>query len=247
MSNLREKVKDFFKRAKRVLFNRKWTCSICGEEIFDEGYLCETCKKEVPYVKTYCDHCGRKTAFDIPYCNTCVNRLVWVDKARSVFNYEYPINRLIGKFKNNRGKYLAEFFAYEMAKLYQKGEFNADFIVFVPMTKKAERKRGYNQSKLLAEELSKIIGVEVKDQIVEKVKETKNQKTLNYYERHKNLDGVFKINGKSEIVGKKIVIVDDVTTTGITAEKIAEKLKKKGASKVYLITVASRSIDNFVS
>ena len=110
--------------------------------------------------------------------------------------------------------------------------------VYVPMTEKALKKRGYNQSKLLAEALSLKTEVPVLDCVV-KVKETKRQATLKRGERLKNLKEAFRVCDKKAVKDKTIVLVDDVTTTGATAEVIAERLKSAGAKLVYLITVAS--------
>jgi competence protein ComFC len=106
------------------------------------------------------------------------------------------------------------------------------------MTAKTERKREYNHAKLLAEKLSVIINVPVANVIV-KLKETERQARLGKKDRLKNLIGVFKITNKKLIKDKTILIVDDVTTTGATAEVISAKLKKAGAKRVMLLTVAS--------
>ena len=106
------------------------------------------------------------------------------------------------------------------------------------MTEKAEAKRGYNQSKLLAQKLCEKINVQVIDCLV-KSKETKRQATLTASERRKNLTDSFRVVNKKLVKGKSILIVDDVTTTGATAQILAQKLKGAGATNVYLITVAS--------
>ena len=107
------------------------------------------------------------------------------------------------------------------------------------MTEKAKRRRGYNQSELLAKSLSEKIGVPTLECLA-KVKETKGQVTLRRSERFKNLIEAFRVTDKKAVKGKTVVIVDDVTTTGATAQALAELLKKSGALKVYLLTVASR-------
>ena len=106
------------------------------------------------------------------------------------------------------------------------------------MSVKAQKRRGYNQSKILAEKLSQIVNVPVLD-CLEKKKETARQATLNRAERLKNLTDAFSVTDKKAVKDKTIVIVDDVSTTGATAQAIAKKLKKVGAKSVNLITVAS--------
>ena len=91
---------------------------------------------------------------------------------------------------------------------------------------------------MLAEEVSKITSVPLYDGI-EKVKETKRQAKLNRQERLKNLEGAFRVFERAKIKDKEIVLIDDVSTTGATAQAVADKLKRAGAKRVYLITVAS--------
>ena len=192
---------------------------------FNDGYICA--------------NCGRKTLYAEKYCSTCKNALTAIDLGRSVFNYEKPISNLIMRFKYYNARYIKEYFAQRLFLLYTSNYFNADFIVYVPMTDTAKRKRGYNQSELLANALSEKTGVPVFNGL-KKVKETKRQATLSRVERLKNLNQAFRITNKRELKDKTVVIVDDVTTTGSTAQAIAERLKKAGALKVYLLTVASR-------
>ena len=106
------------------------------------------------------------------------------------------------------------------------------------MTQKSQKKRGYNQSFILAKGVSEKVGAPLFCGI-EKVKETKRQATLRRDDRLKNLKDAFRITNKRQIKDKTVLIVDDVTTTGATGEAIAERLKKAGAKIVYLLTVAS--------
>lgn len=229
-------VVNFFKK---IFYYPKWRCVNCGKEIFNDEYFCDTCKNELPFIEgAICEHCGRKTIADEKYCSTCKGRLIFTDKARSVFNYQKPVDALIRKAKYDNKRYLLDMFAEHLANAYFKNYFNADYLCFVPMTKKREKNRGYNQSKILAEKLSQKTGVPVFYE-VEKIKDTQNQAKLSAEARRKNLTDAFKVIDKKTITGKKILIIDDVTTTGATAEAVATKLKKAGATIVELLTVAS--------
>ena len=229
------------------MYYTRWTCDVCGQDVFSSEHICDDCKKALPIIKTKCLHCGRETAFSMDYCNTCINNLTEIDLGRSVYNYEQPINRLIKKFKYKGAKYLKEFFSEELAKLYEKDELlKSDMVIYVPMTNKALKRRGFNQSKLLAEEFCHLTGLPLLDDVMEKTKETKRQATLSRSLRIINLEGVYKVKNKTQIKNKTVLIIDDVSTTGITAEYIAEKLKKAGAKGVKLMTVASVSVYNLV-
>lgn len=230
------KIKSFLRK---YFFNDKWTCNACGKEVFNNKYFCDECEDKLPFiVGAKCQHCGRKTiAYEI-YCTTCKNIIVDVDLGRSVFSYSEPISRLLRNFKYNNKQYLADLFGEYLATEYFKNYFRADVIAYVPMTKKATRKRGYNQSMLLAKVLSEKTNLPLVDVVIKK-RETERQAKLNRAERLKSLRDAFKVSEKDAVKDKEVLIVDDVTTTGATAQAIAEVLKKAKAKKVYLLTVAS--------
>lgn len=238
MSFSLKRIKEFIVNK---FFNTKWRCNACGREIFDGKYFCDKCEKELPFVKgPICLHCGRETVVPEEYCSTCKNMLTAVDKGRSVFNYEKPISGLIKKAKYSGAKYLIDVFSEYLYLVYTKNYFNADVATFIPMTEKAQKKRGYNQSELLARKFGELSGVKV-EQLLVKKKETEHQAKLDRSERLKNLTDVFRTVNKKEIKDKSVIIIDDVSTTGSTGQAVAEKLKSAGAKCVYLLTVASVS------
>lgn len=242
-------MKKFFNKLSKILkkyfYNPKWRCIACGKEVF-EGNFCEDCKKELPFNDgIICEHCGRKVKASEQYCSTCKGILVSIDKCRSAFNYAPPISTLIKRMKYDNCKYIAQILSEYLAPLYFKHYFNADILTYIPMTDKARKKRGYNQGQLLAQATSQRVGVPVVECLI-KVKNTDRQAKLNRAERLKNLSGAFKVRDKKEIKDKTVLIIDDVTTTGATAQAAAEKLKKAGAKMVYLLSVASvPPIDNY--
>ena len=231
------KIKDFYRNN---VCNHKWRCAVCGKDVFGNDYVCDDCDNALPYLSKgdFCEHCGRKTKTAQKYCLTCKGVLTEVDKMRSVFNYEGVIVKLITDFKFKRAEYLSDFFSDALYKLYQKENFNPDIITYVPMLKKAIKKRGYNQTELLANALSSKTGVDCA-LLTEKVKDTSHQVGLKRKERFENLQGSIRVINRDLLKGKTVLIVDDVTTTGATAEVIAKKLKSGGAKRVYLLTVAS--------
>lgn len=144
---------------------------------------------------------------------------------------------LVAKFKNG-GAYLKEFFADILAEKLK--ELPApDCMVYVPLTKKSLNRRGYNQTKLLAKALSERTKIPVVYGAVEKVKTTAEQKGLTHKERRKNLNGAFKAVKKAELSGKTVLVLDDVLTTGATADEVCSTVLKAGAAQVYFASVAS--------
>ena len=223
---------------KKYLFNRKWKCLACNKEIFD-GDFCEKCYQNLPFIKANkCAHCGRETKSPTDYCLTCKGNLTAIDGGASVFTYKKPISSLIQKLKYYNGRYLAEAFAEYLAALYNGLMFKADVATYIPMTLKAEKKRRFNQSELLAKNFSALTGVTAAGLLI-KTSETAHQVGLTAAERKRNLFSAFRVKDKKAVAGKNIIVIDDVTTTGATGEAVAEKLKKEGAKAVFLLTVAS--------
>ncbi len=221
---------------KEVLFPRNYTCDVCGRETFNSN-LCADCLKQITFNnRATCPICGRMTVKE-EICMECKEKLPSFKKAVSPLVYEGASIVLISKFKNGSA-YLKEYFADLICEKL-KNLPKADGIVYVPMTKKSKRKRGYNQVKLLAEAVSKRTDIPVLKDAVLKVKETAAQKGLTQKEREGNLQGCFKVADKSLVNGKTLLCIDDVLTTGSTAEEMCKTLLKAGATCVYFTTVAS--------
>ena len=220
---------------KENLFPPSFTCDGCGIETFG-GNLCPECLKNTTFNDKFtCPICGRKVARN-EICIECKAKPPLFEYAVSSLIYEGTAVNLIHKFKNGAA-YLKDYFAdLIVKKLTDFPKF--DYITFVPMTKKAERKRGYNQSKLLAESISERINVPVAD-VIEKVKNTTEQKSLSGKERAKNLEGSFKAKSKDALLDKNVLLVDDILTTGATADAVCMSLFRAGAMKVFLATIAS--------
>ncbi|MBO5713665.1 MAG: ComF family protein [Clostridia bacterium] len=223
----------------KLFFQVNYTCNACEKEIFTGKYFCDDCEKTLPKIKKdRCDHCGRITNYAVNYCNSCVEWNINFDKARSAFDYVEPINAFIKAFKYDGKKYLAEVFADKLKSIYVSEFLTSDVIVSVPMTAERLKERGYNHAELLASELSNLINVPYDASVIKKTRETPRQANLTKLERRNNLKKSFTVY-KSSVENKHVLLVDDVLTTGATADILASALKKKGALTVTVLTVAS--------
>lgn len=230
------KLKDLLLSVRNALFPQNFTCDICGAEIFDGGRFCPACKKTVQFNdKTCCPVCGRKTE-RAEICAECKAFAPRYKKGVSALVYSGGGAQLVLKFKRG-AKYLKEYFGQllqEKAKLLPA----CDCITYVPITAKRKRQRGYNQGELLAKEFSARLKIPVAHALTKK-RETSDQKSLTMKERAENLHACFAIADRDSVKGKRVLLVDDVLTTGATADEVCRELQIAGAKEIYFMTVAS--------
>ncbi|MBQ7674395.1 MAG: ComF family protein, partial [Alphaproteobacteria bacterium] len=164
----------------------------------------------------------------------------YFDKAISVFVYNEFSKQIILRFKHSDATYLYEQLASWMYRSATSEITNADIIIPVPIHFLKRLKRKYNQSELLAQEVSQLSGIKYEPRILMKIKKTLPQEGLSGKERRKNIVGSFGIdeNFKDLIVDKNIVLIDDVFTTGATVNECSKVLKKFGAKTITVVTLA---------
>lgn len=223
-----------------LLFPKHITCNVCSKDIFEEGSngICSECQKTLPkIVGQVCFKCGIPIHSIDRYCDFCKKSKPY-EMARSCYEYKGKIVTLIHNLKFNNAQYLAEDFSKDLCKLYKTEKYSCDIVIPVPMTQARLKSRGYNQAGLLANGLSKLINLPYDENNLLKIKDTKSQVGLDFSERKNNLIDAFKTKDKKFFKGKKVLLVDDIFTTGATIECCARALKKGGASQVFAITVA---------
>lgn len=220
-------------------------CLGCGRDIFDEVGFCPDCAKDVVFNngKT-CKRCGVAIYGEEDYCGNCAFDKIYFDKAYSVFSYEGAVQKAILEMKFGNLATYAKVFAKYLVFLAEKHNLTYDVVTFAPMSKKSKRKRRYNQAQLLAKYFCDILGKEqLLAETVVKVKDTVPQEKLSKTERKTNLIGAYK--ACADVKGKRVLVIDDVKTTGATLNECAKVLKRAGATEVIAITVASRK-ENFI-
>jgi ComF family protein len=117
-------------------------------------------------------------------------------------------------------------------------DWDIDFIIPVPLHKFKRLERGYNQSYYISKGLSKRLDLKLNNRILERIRYTKSQTKLNMSERQENMKGAFFVINKKQIIGKNILLVDDVITTGATVSECGKVLLEAGAAKVYSASIA---------
>ena len=219
-----------------------YRCAGCGREKFGDQPFCHVCERLMTPLSEenlhICPKCGRRTSGE-GLCLDCKETLPAFDACRALFDYLPPATGMIFRIKFRNHPMTCKILAPAFKDVWEKSGFSADAVCFIPMMRKAERKRGYNQAKLLAMAFSEITGIPMMENALEKVKNNRVQHELNKSERAQNLQGCYKAASTEILRGKRLVLFDDVITTGATLSHAAELLKKKGVSAVYCLAVCA--------
>lgn len=222
----------------QLLFPRR--CPVCDDIVVPMGELiCPECLGKLkPVSAPWCMKCGKKLLQQGEYCSDC--RRKSHDFARGRGLYEYGSAAVsIYRFKYGNRREYSDFFGEQMAEYL--GDFvrNArpDALVPVPLHRKRLAARGYNQAQLLAEAMGKRLEVPVRSDYLVRVKNTRPLKSQNSEERQNNLKKAFNI-GRNDVKLKRVVLVDDIYTTGSTVDEAARTLKAAGVREVYFVALA---------
>lgn len=219
-------------------------CPLCDKArpIGETGF-CPECMKNLQIIKEpVCVLCGRPVFAPGVRCEDCKNKTVAYDGGRALYAYS-DIFESLYKFKYMGRRVYAKTYAREIVK-HLGGwldRISPDALIPVPIHKKRLIRRGYNQSTELALEISKLTGIPVKATLAARIKNTTPQKLKGKEERALNVKKAFIV--KENVVNlRRVVIVDDIFTTGSTIDSLALTLKKGGVSEVFFLSVSRAGI-----
>ena len=216
----------------------EFKCFLCGREVeMTELHICNDCLKEFKLIKgKVCEICGLPIEEPNVICDECKTMQFEFDVARASFIYTNKTSKLITDLKFRNKKYLAKFLAYCMSLTLKNYPMNFDYIVPVPISDERRRQRGFNQSELIADELSNIVQKPVLNNLIMRTKTTPNQKELSRVQRMKNLVRAFCVEKTKEYEGKDLLIIDDVFTTGATVNEVARMLRQLNPGSICVLT-----------
>lgn len=203
---------------------------------------CTWCNKVVPIHTTVCPDCAQKLdIIRLPYTNFKPEDSYYLACVWAVYFYVYPVRDAILRFKFEDEKELYKPFAKDMAITAQINKLNSlyDVIVPVPLSPKRMKERHYNQSALLAQEMAKELNMAYLDNILMKTVETGRQMESNAIERRSNVKNAFSVQNSEWIINKRILIIDDIVTSGSTLEESAKALINAGAAACGALCLSS--------
>lgn len=203
-------------------------CGFCNK-ILEDGYICEECKQNIKCINSEYIPFVQTSYFDKLYCS-----------------YEYVgiVRKKILDYKFNHKKYLCKTFAESMIEKLESDSLKYDMIIAVPTSIKRKMQRGYNQSELIARLVAKSIKIPYVKNVIIKAKRNATQSKLGRNERIKNVKNAFKIT--KDVNNKKILLIDDIYTTGATVNECSKLLKKAGAIEITVFTVARATINSHI-
>lgn len=220
-------------------------CAGCGKLVAPEpGHFCWDCQSKIVYVQSpFCSICGDPVEGRVDgsfVCYACSESTPFFDRARSAVRYRGVMQDVLQEFKYREGLWmrpdLVRILAACAATHYDVDEIDA--VTFVPLYPARHRQRGYNQAEALADLLAKAIRKPLLKYGLARVKPTQTQTHLTARDRATNVKGAFKTRWLSRLKGRRILLVDDVMTTGATVNECSRVLKAGGAARVLVVTVA---------
>lgn len=201
-------------------------CGRCGK--IDDNWLCNKCKIQFQkYYELKIDNYQNDNSKDF-------------DEHIYIFKYEGIIREEILKYKFQEKSYNYKMFSKiilndkEMCEILREYEM----IIPVPVSKRRKKDRGYNQTELIAKEISKELNIEYVKDVLYKVKDTIAQSKLNKEQREENAKGVYEIKNNQRVNNKRILLIDDIYTTGSTVRECSKILNKVNPKKIGIFTIA---------
>ena len=213
-------------------------CAGCGTIVPDVHSFCADCWSSVEFLgEGGCQCCGLPLeATEQTSCARCLAKPPPISRSRAAVAYDELSRSLAIRLKYGRKVAIARTMAHHIAPLVKPDD--SAILTPVPLHRTRLWSRGFNQSALIARELSRRLDVAVDPLLLRRVRRTPALKGMSPLQRRKTVAGAFRVRDKAAVAGRTIILVDDVLTTGSTAEACARVLKRAGAGRVELVSWA---------
>ncbi|NCC14807.1 MAG: ComF family protein [Clostridia bacterium] len=232
-------MKNFMQGVLKVLYPPY--CVLCGEllpmEEWEKG-ICTGCASKIPFLTgNRCGFCGRELQHG-EVCHSCLEKKPVFERGISAFDYDV-LREGIARFKFDGSKGDGAIFGRLMAAFllsyHQDWIEEIDFMTAVPLHRRKEKERGFNQADILCKSISENTGIPYQEDILSRTKATIAQSKLSARERHENIKNVFL---SQDCPDKCILLVDDILTTGATLNECSRALYRSGAKKVEIFCLS---------
>ena len=214
-------------------------CVACDNVLDYSRYkigFCKKCYKKVKYaIEPVCRKCGKVIDdYNKEFCLDCQNKKHYFIQSKGVYVYEGNMKQSMYRFKYSNRRCYKYTFSRDILRVHGRWiqSLNVDGIVPVPMYRKKQKIRGYNQAELIADQLSREIKIPLYSDIVYRTRKTIPMKGLSDTQRQKNLKNAFNFSGKG-LQLKRVLLIDDIYTTGATLDSVDKVLRDAGVKEVY--------------
>jgi len=206
------------------------TCLVCQQAADNKIDLCSRCLAEMPVLENTCAVCGIALTVSASTCGRCLKKTPYYDKIITLYPYQALAKFLIHALKFNNQHCCARIMGTLMARHFNKPEHQPDAILSVPLHPKRQSQRGFNQAELISHYVHKKLNVPLVETYLRRVINTHDQASLSAAKRRQNIRHAFRYTGKT--APYFVAVIDDVVTTGSTANEVARTLKKAGVKRV---------------
>ncbi|MGN0335861.1 MAG: ComF family protein [Lachnospiraceae bacterium] len=216
-------------------------CPVCHGVIRGKGRVCRECREKLAYIREpRCKKCGKQLEKkEQEYCRDCMRYEHDYTRGGAVFAYDEVMKQSIYRFKYHNRREYAAFYAEEMYRVFAKtlNCWKPEVILPVPMHAGKKRKRGFNQAELVAAELGKLAKIPVDTGALVRKKKTVPQKELTRSDRKRNLKDAFLFAAPKDKKYERVLLIDDIYTTGATLDAVSEVLRKNQIKNIFFLTI----------
>ncbi|MGE8189118.1 phosphoribosyltransferase family protein [Pseudomonas sp. NPDC086278] len=225
-----------------IWLNNDQRCLLCNEASEEIRPICMACEADLPWLGDHCQTCALPLPAAGLTCGQCLKRPPAFEQVAAPWTYSFPVDTLITRFKHAAkwpfGHLLAELLAEFLQHRFDEDLNRPDALVPVPLAGKRLRQRGFNQAAMLARWLGSRLDIPCDETLLSRIQETSAQQDLNAEARNKNLRNAFALTSDASVKGRHLALVDDVLTTGATAQALARLLMEAGAARVDVYCLA---------
>lgn len=218
------------------------SCLLCDEPAEAEMPICVACEAEMPWLGEHCQTCALPLPEAGLTCDGCLLEPPAYEQVAVPWRYDFPVDSLITRFKHNAkwpfGHLLADVLSQYLQHRFDEDLPRPDALLPVPLAAKRLRQRGFNQAAMLARWLSKQLDLPCEENVVHRIQDTSAQQDLDAKARKRNLRNAFALTSDANVKGRHLALVDDVLTTGATAQALARLLMNAGAARVDVYCLA---------
>ena len=218
------------------------SCLLCDEPAEEEMPICVACEAEMPWLGEHCQTCALPLPEAGLTCDGCLLEPPAYEQVAVPWRYDFPVDSLITRFKHNAkwpfGHLLADVLSQYLQHRFDEDLPRPDALLPVPLAAKRLRQRGFNQAAMLARWLSRQLDLPCEENVVHRIQDTSAQQDLDAKARKRNLRNAFALTSEANVKGRHLALVDDVLTTGATAQALARLLMNAGAARVDVYCLA---------